>query len=149
MVKIVQKGYGISFLRYKRPFCLLLIDFLQTSKTITGEYYCNLLDQIDEKIRKKRPGLLKKKISFIKTMHRLPKFFYNGQIKGVTLRIVWTSTLFTKFGSLDFHLFRNLKKFLCGVLFSSIEAVRREVFWRSSERSLQGWDNALEKIYWV
>lgn len=43
---------------------ILLIDYLEKGKTINSEYYCNLLDQLDEKIREKRPGLQKKKIIY-------------------------------------------------------------------------------------
>ena len=43
---------------------ILVVDYLQTGKTINSEYYCNLLDQLKEKIREKRPGLQKKKILF-------------------------------------------------------------------------------------
>jgi len=37
------------------------IDYLEKGKTISGEYYSNLLTRLDEKIREKRPGLQKKK----------------------------------------------------------------------------------------
>jgi hypothetical protein len=43
---------------------ILFIDYLEKGKTITGEYYSNLLTRLDEKIREKRPGLQKKKIIF-------------------------------------------------------------------------------------
>lgn len=43
---------------------ILFIDYLQTGKTINSDYYCNLLNQLDEKIRERRPGLQKKKIIF-------------------------------------------------------------------------------------
>jgi hypothetical protein len=50
---------------------ILFIYYLEKGKTITGEYYSNLLTQPDKKIREKRPGLQKKekKSSFITTMH--------------------------------------------------------------------------------
>ena len=54
---------------------ILLIDYLQKGKAINSEYYCRLLDQLDEKIRVKRLGLKKKKSFFIKTMHLLTKVF--------------------------------------------------------------------------
>jgi hypothetical protein len=41
-----------------------LIDYLERSKIINGEYYCNLLTRLDEEIRGKRLGLQKKKIIF-------------------------------------------------------------------------------------
>ena len=39
---------------------ILLIDYLQKGKTINSDYYCSRLDQTDEKIREKRPGLQQK-----------------------------------------------------------------------------------------
>jgi len=58
---------------------ILFIDYLEKGKTITGEYYSNLLTRLDEKIREKRPGLQnkqKKKSSFIRTMHPPIKVFW-------------------------------------------------------------------------
>jgi len=43
---------------------ILFLDYLENGKTITEEYYSNLLTRPDEKICKKRPGLQKKKIIF-------------------------------------------------------------------------------------
>ena len=40
---------------------ILFIDSLENVKTITGEYYSNLLTRLDEKIHGKRPGSQKKK----------------------------------------------------------------------------------------
>jgi len=40
---------------------ILFIDYLEKVKTITGEYYSNLLTRLNEKNREKRPGLQKKK----------------------------------------------------------------------------------------
>jgi len=43
---------------------ILFIDYLEKGKTITGEYYSNLLTRLYKKICEKRPGLQKKKIFF-------------------------------------------------------------------------------------
>ena len=43
---------------------ILFIDYLEKGKTITGEYYFNLLTRLDRKKCEKRPGLQKKKIIF-------------------------------------------------------------------------------------
>jgi hypothetical protein len=53
---------------------ILFIDYLEKGKT--REYYSNLLTRLDEKICKKRPGLQKKKSSFIRTMHPPTKVFW-------------------------------------------------------------------------
>jgi len=41
---------------------ILFTVYLEKGKTITGEYYSNLLTRLDEKIRERRPGLQEKKI---------------------------------------------------------------------------------------
>ncbi|UYV60700.1 B3GNT1 [Cordylochernes scorpioides] len=43
---------------------ILLIDYLEKGRTITGEYHYNFLEQLDVKIREKMPGLWKKNSSF-------------------------------------------------------------------------------------
>lgn len=51
------------------------MDYLQTGKTInSADYYCNLLDQLDVKIREKRPGLQKKII-----FHQANTLFHTAQ----------------------------------------------------------------------
>ena len=77
---------------------ILLIDYLQKGKTINSEYYCSLLDQLDEKIHKKRPGLQLKKITF----HQDNAPVHNG---------VFTMTKFSKL-RYDFYVFREKKKLL-------------------------------------
>ena len=54
---------------------ILFIDYLEKGKTITREYYSNLLTRLDEKIHEKRPGLQKKSF-FIRTMHLPTKVFW-------------------------------------------------------------------------
>jgi hypothetical protein len=59
---------------------ILFIDYLEKGKTITGEYYSNLLTRLYEKIHEKRPSLQKKKISsFIKTVHLPIKVFWQWE----------------------------------------------------------------------
>ena len=58
---------------------ILFIDYLEKGKTITGEYYSNLLPRLDKKIREKRPGLQKKKSSFIRKMHLPTKVFWQWE----------------------------------------------------------------------
>jgi histone-lysine N-methyltransferase SETMAR len=48
---------------------ILFIDYLKKGRTITREYYSNLLTRLDEKIHEKRPSLQKKKFSFNMTVH--------------------------------------------------------------------------------
>ena len=48
---------------------ILMIDYLPKGQTINGKYYADLLDKLQVCIREKRPGLAKKKTSFIRIMH--------------------------------------------------------------------------------
>ncbi|GFU83454.1 histone-lysine N-methyltransferase SETMAR [Trichonephila clavipes] len=43
---------------------IILIDYLQKGKTITGSYYASLLDKLKAELAEKRPHLQKKKILF-------------------------------------------------------------------------------------
>lgn len=43
---------------------IILIDYLEKGRTITGTYYASLLDQLKEKIAEKWPHLQKKKVLF-------------------------------------------------------------------------------------
>lgn len=49
---------------------IIFIDYLEKGKTITAKYYVELLDRLDEEIKKKRPHLNKKKSCTVMTMHR-------------------------------------------------------------------------------
>jgi len=68
---ISTKVHGVGVLGCWRHF---FIDYLENGKTITGEYYSNLLTRLDEKIREKR-----KKSSFIRTMHAPTKVFWQWE----------------------------------------------------------------------
>jgi hypothetical protein len=61
------------------------IDYLEKGKTITGEYYSNLLTRLDEKIHEKRPGLQKKKNLSPGQCTRPQKCFGSEKIKGSAL----------------------------------------------------------------
>jgi hypothetical protein len=74
---ISRKGHGIRVLGCWRHF----VYYLETGKTITGEYYSNILTKLDENIREKRPGLQKKKkSSSIRKMHLPTKVFWQWKI---------------------------------------------------------------------
>ena len=101
---------------------ILLIDYLQKGKTINSEYYCSLLNQLDEKIREKRPGLQHKQIIFHqnnspahKGVEIMTKF---NELKYELLEHLPYSP---DLASSDYYLFRNLKQFLRGKRFSSNE----------------------------
>ena len=101
---------------------ILLIDYLEKRQTITGEYYSNHLDQLDVEIYEK------KKIIFhednapahqsVLAMERLQDLRYD---------LLGHPHYSTDLAPSDFHLFPNLKKFVCGKRSASNEAVERAI----------------------
>jgi hypothetical protein len=65
---------------------ILYIDYFEKDKTITGEYYSNLLTRLNKKNREKRPGLQKEKNHLSSEQCTRPQTcFGNGKIKGSAL----------------------------------------------------------------
>jgi hypothetical protein len=59
---------------------ILCIGYLEKGKTITGEYYSNLLTRLDENTPEKRPGLQKKKkLPFFRTVPLPTKVFWQWE----------------------------------------------------------------------
>jgi hypothetical protein len=81
-------------------------DYLEKGKTITGEYYSNLLTRLDEKIREKRPGLQKKILAM-------------GNLRDLHYELLEHPPYSPDLAPSDFHLFPKLKLFLAGQHFSS------------------------------
>ena len=103
---------------------ILLVDYLQTGKIINSEYYCNLLDQLHEKICEKRPGLQKKKIIF--HQDNAPAHTAQKTITKITelkYELLQHPPYSPDLAPSDFWLFPHLKKFLRGKHFSSNEDV--------------------------
>jgi len=99
---------------------ILFIDYLEKGKTITGEYYSNLLTRLDEKIREKRPSLQKKK-KIIFHQDNAPT--HKSVLAVVKLRDLHNELLQNPPYSPDlapsgFCLFPKLKLFLAGQRFS-------------------------------
>jgi hypothetical protein len=58
---------------------ILFIDYLEKGKTITGEYYSNLLTTLDKKIVRKVQVGKRKTSSLIRTMHLPTKVFWQWE----------------------------------------------------------------------
>jgi len=76
--------------------CILFIDYLEKGKTITGEYYSNLLTRLDEKIHEKKTWFAKEK----KIIFHQDNAPAHKSVLTMALQTVGTSTLFPRFGSL-------------------------------------------------
>jgi histone-lysine N-methyltransferase SETMAR len=109
---------------------ILFVDYLEQGKTITGEYYSNLLTRVDEKIREERPGLQKKGIIFHQDNAPAHKsVFAMGKLRGMQYELLEHPSYSPDLAPSDFYVFPKLKLFLAGQHFSSnqeaIAAVER------------------------
>ena len=109
---------------------ILFIDYFEKGKTITGEYYSNLLIGLDEKIREKRPGLQKKKIIFHQDNAPANKsVLAMGQLRNLHYELLEHPPYSPDLAPSDFFLFPKFNLFLAGQRFSSnqetIAAVER------------------------
>ena len=94
---------------------VIFINYLEKGKTITGEYYSNLLTRLDEKIHEKKPGLQKKKIIF---HHPPTKVFWQWHYK-----LLEHPSYSPDLAPSDFNLFPKLNLLLAGQHFSSNQEV--------------------------
>jgi histone-lysine N-methyltransferase SETMAR len=93
----------------------LFIYYLKKGKTITGEYYSNLLTRLDEKTPKKRPGLQKKKIIFHQYNAPAHKgFLAMGKLRDLHCKLLEHPPYSPHLAPSDFFLFPKLKLFLAG-----------------------------------
>jgi hypothetical protein len=98
---------------------ILFIDYLEKGKTITGEYYSNLLTRLDETVRGKRPGLQKKKIIFHKDSASAHKSVLAvGKLRDLHYELLEYPPFSPDLALCDFCLFPKLKLFLTGQRFS-------------------------------
>ena len=99
---------------------ILFIDYLEKGKTITGEYYSNLLTQLDKKICEKRPGLQKEKIIFHHDNAPAHKsVLAMGKLRDLHYELLEHPPYSLDLAPSDFHLFPKLKIFITGQRFSS------------------------------
>lgn len=104
---------------------VVLIDFLEHGRTITGSYYASLLDQLNDAIKVKRPHLAKKKVLF----HQDNAPAHASHIVGAKLHELGYEVLphapySPDLAPSDYYLFPNLKKWLGGRRFTSNEEVK-------------------------
>jgi histone-lysine N-methyltransferase SETMAR len=98
----------------------LFIDYLKKGKTITGEYYSNLLTRLDEKNREKRPSLQKKKIIFPQDSASVHKsVLAMGKLRDLHYELLEHPPCSPNLAPSDFYLFPKLKLFIAGQRFSS------------------------------
>ena len=103
---------------------IILIDYLQSRITITGEYYASLLDRFDAILKEKRLHLAKKKVLF----HHDNAPAHTSSIATAKLfdlryEILPHPPYSPDLAPSDYFLFLNMKIWLVGKRFSSNEEV--------------------------
>jgi histone-lysine N-methyltransferase SETMAR len=98
---------------------ILFIDYLEKGKTITGEYYSNLLTRLDEKIREERPSLQKKILLSSDNAPAHRRVLAVGKLRDLHYELLEHPPYSPHLALSDFHLFTKLKLFLTGQRFSS------------------------------
>ena len=106
---------------------IIFTDYLEKGRTITGQYYADLLDRFDAELKRKRPHLAKKKVLF----HHDNAPAHSSAIaiaKLVELRYELLShpPYSPDLAPCDFYLFPNMKKWLGGKRFTTNEEVIAE-----------------------
>lgn len=107
---------------------ILLIDYLEKGRTITGEYYASLLDRLKAAITEKRPGMAKKKVLF----HHDNAPVHSSRVAQQKLaelrfQLLPHPAYSPDLAPSDYHLFPKLKTFLAGRKFESNEDVIQKV----------------------
>ena len=103
---------------------VLLIDYLEHGKTVTGQYYAALLDRLKSAIQEKRPGMAKKKVLFLHDNAPAHSSVVAQQkLAELRFEILPHPAYSPDLAPSDFHLFPNLKSFLAGKRFRSNEEV--------------------------
>jgi len=106
---------------------IIFIDYLQKGRTVTGEYYAELLDKLNDEIKKKRLHMAKKKVLYhhdnapshtsLKAMAKLDQLRFE---------LVAHPPYSPDLAPSDYYLFPNLKRWLQGKRFTSNEEVIAE-----------------------
>ncbi len=132
---------------------VILIDFLEGQKTITGNYYKGVLQKLKTALAKKRRGKLQRGILF----HHDNAPAHSSRVAREVLREFRWETLphppySPDLAPSDFFLFPKLKEHLRGVRFESLDAAKHAVStWFNGKaqnfykEGLQRWKQRLEK----
>lgn len=117
---------------------IILIDYLEKGRTITGQYYADLLGRFDTQLKKKRPHLAKKKVLFHHD-HAPAHSSAIATAKLVELRyeLLPHPPYSPDLAPSDFFLFPNMKKWLGGKRFAANEEVisETEAYFAEFEKS--------------
>lgn len=103
---------------------IIHIDYLEKGKTITGQYYANLLQRLSKEVKIKRPHLAKKKILFHHdNAPSHTSIVAMAKINDLKFELMPHPPYSPDLAPSDYFLFPNLKKWLGGKRFADNEEV--------------------------
>jgi hypothetical protein len=123
---------------------ILFIDYLEKGKTITVEYYSNLLTRLEEKICEKKPVLQKKKVIYYQDNSLAHKsVLAMGKLRDLHYELLEDLPYSPDLAPSDFCLSQNSTLSLWSAFFfkSKGDCSYRGVFCRYYKEPLQGRDN--------
>lgn len=107
---------------------VLLVDYLPPKTTITGDYYCKILERLRNSIKQKRRGLLSQGVLLLHDnapAHR--SVIAQQTIRDCGFIQLGHPAYSPDLAPSDYYLFRHLKKYLRGIRFEDDEAVKDAV----------------------
>lgn len=103
---------------------IIYIDYLEKGKTITGQYYADLLQRLSHEVKIKRPHLAKKKILFHHdNAPAHTSIVAMAKINDLKFELMPHPPYSPDLAPSDYYLFPNLKKWLGGKRFADNEEV--------------------------
>lgn len=106
---------------------IILIDYLEKGKTITGVYYASLLSKLNDEIKIKRPHLKRKKVLFHHdNAPAHSSTVVHEKLDELRYELLPHPPYSPDLAPSDFFLFPNLKKWLSGKRFRSNQEVQCE-----------------------
>ena len=102
---------------------IILIDYLQKGKTITGEYYDSLLDRIDAILKEKRPHLTKKVLFHHDNVPAHTSAIATAKLFNLLYEILPNPPYSPDLAPSDYFLFPNMKTWLGDKRFSLNEKI--------------------------
>lgn len=123
-VKVIPSAGKVMATIFWDAHGILLIDYLEKGRTITGAYYVELLDRLNKKIKKDRLHLAKKKVLFHQDnapahTSRVAK----EKIQDLGYELLPHPPYSPDLAPCDFFLFPKLKSWLAGKKFSTNDEI--------------------------
>ena len=127
---------------------ILMVDYLLTGKTITGNYYAELIVKLRAAIKEKRPGMLSKEVIFHQDNAPAHKSAVAmAAIAEAGFTVLDHPPYSPDLAPSDFHLFPTMKRALAGTKFQSNAAVIAAVESYFNEQPLDFYRAGIEALH--